>query len=258
MLNFTTAEITAWVGSLLWPFLRIGAMLLAAPLYGAGTVTTRVRIAFAFILAIVVAPLLPTPPAVEPLSLAGLVISAQQVLIGVSIGFVLQMVFSALTQAGEAIALSMGLGFASMVDPQSGVQVPVVSSYFVIMSTLMFLALNGHVALIELTLLSFQALPVGVEGISREGLWALVGWASTMFVYALLVALPAVAAMLLVNLSMGVITSAAPQLNIFAVGFPMMILLGFILLLLTLPVLLPQFTELLASGIDMMGQLTRQ
>jgi flagellar biosynthesis protein FliR len=163
------------------------------------------------------------------------------------IGFVLQMVFSALTQAGETIALSMGLGFASMVDPQQGAQVPVVSTYFVIMSTLMFLALNGHVALIELTLheLPHHARRGGGHHPGRS--LGLVSWGSTMFVYALLVAMPAVASMLLVNLSMGVITRAAPQLNIFAVGFPMMILLGFILLLLTIPVLLPQFTELLAT-----------
>lgn len=257
-MHFTTAEITAWVGSLLWPFLRIGAMLLAAPLFGARMVTVRIRLAFAFLLALVVAPLIPVPPAVEPLSLAGLVISAQQILIGLTIGFVLQMVFSAMSQAGETIALSMGLGFASMVDPQQGVQVPVVSTYFVIMSTLIFLALNGHVALIELTLMSFVSMPIAVDGIVRADLWALVSWGSTMFVYGLLVALPAVAAMLLVNLAMGVITRAAPQLNIFAVGFPMMILLGFVLLLVTLPVLVPQFTELLAEAFGLMGQITRR
>lgn len=257
-MQFTTAEITAWVGSLLWPFLRIGAMLLAAPLFGARMVTVRIRLAFAFLLALVVAPLIPVPPAVEPLSLAGLVISAQQILIGLTIGFVLQMVFSAMSQAGETIALSMGLGFASMVDPQQGVQVPVVSTYFVIMSTLIFLALNGHVALIELTLMSFVSMPIAVDGIVRADLWALVSWGSTMFVYGLLVALPAVAAMLLVNLAMGVITRAAPQLNIFAVGFPMMILLGFVLLLVTLPVLVPQFTELLAEAFGLMGQITRR
>jgi flagellar biosynthesis protein FliR len=255
-MNFATAEITAWVGSLLWPFLRIGAMLVAAPLFGARMVTVRIRLAFAFLLALVVAPLIPVPPAVEPLSLAGLVISAQQILIGLMIGFVLQMVFSAMSQAGETIALSMGLGFASMVDPQQGVQVPVVSSYFVIMSTLIFLALNGHVALIELTLMSFDSMPIAVDGIVRGDLWALVSWGSTMFVYGLLVALPAVASMLLVNLSMGVITRAAPQLNIFAVGFPMMILLGFVLLLLTLPVLVPQFTELLADAFGLIGGIT--
>ncbi|TVP84205.1 MAG: flagellar biosynthetic protein FliR [Thioalkalivibrio sp.] len=255
-MHFTTAEITAWVGSVLWPFLRIGAMLMAAPLFGAGMVTVRIRLAFAFLLALVVAPLIPLPPAVEPLSLAGMVISVQQILIGLTIGFVLQMVFSAMTQAGETIALSMGLGFASMVDPQQGVQVPVVSTYFVIMSTLIFLALNGHVALIELTLMSFHSMPVTVDGIARADLWALVSWGSTMFVYALLVALPAVASMLLVNLSMGVVTRAAPQLNIFAVGFPMMILLGFVLLLLTLPVLVPQFTDLLADAFTLIGQNT--
>ncbi len=257
-MHFTTAEITAWVGSLLWPFLRISAMLMAAPLFGARTVTVRIRLAFAFVLALVIAPLLPTPPAVDPLSLAGLVISAQQILIGLCMGFVLQMVFSALTQAGETLALSMGLGFASMIDPQQGVSVPVVSTYFLIMSTLIFLALNGHVALIELTLLSFHSLPIGIEGIVRENLWAIVSWGSSMFVFALLVALPAVASMMLVNLSMGVVTRAAPQLNIFAVGFPMMILLGFILLLLTLPVLLPQFTELLAEAFGLLGELVRQ
>ena len=253
---FTTAEITAWVGALLWPFLRISAMLIAAPLFGAGTVSVRIRVGMAFILALVVAPLIPTPPAVEPLSLAGLAIAVQQVVIGASIGFILQMVFSALTQAGESIALSMGLGFASMVDPQQGVQVPVVSTYFVIMATLMFLALNGHVAMIELTLQSFYTMPIAVDGLARADLWALVSWGSTMFVYGLLVAMPAVASMLLVNLSMGVITRAAPQLNIFAVGFPMMIMLGFILLMITIPVLMPQFTELLANAFELMGRIT--
>lgn len=255
---FTTAEITAWVGAVLWPFLRIGAMLVAAPLFGAGTVTVRIRLAFAFVLALVIAPLLPLPPAVEPLSMAGLMIAVQQILIGLTIGFVLQMVFSAVTQAGETIALSMGLGFASMIDPQQGVQVPVVSTYFVIMSTLVFLAMNGHLALIELTLSSFHTLPIAAEGVSRADLLALASWGSTMFTYALLVALPAVASMLVVNVSMGVVTRAAPQLNIFAVGFPMMIMLGFVLLLLTLPVLLPQFTDLLQEAFGLMGRLAGQ
>jgi len=218
----------------------------------------RIRLAFAFVLALVIAPLLPLPPAVEPLSMAGLMIAVQQILIGLTIGFVLQMVFSAVTQAGETIALSMGLGFASMIDPQQGVQVPVVSTYFVIMSTLVFLAMNGHLALIELTLSSFHTLPIAAEGVSREDLLALASWGSTMFTYALLVALPAVASMLVVNVSMGVVTRAAPQLNIFAVGFPMMIMLGFVLLLLTLPVLLPQFTDLLQEAFGLMGRLAGQ
>lgn len=253
-MHFTTAEIMTWVGALLWPFLRIGAMLAAAPMFGAQTVTVRIRLAFGFMLAVIIAPLLPPPPAVDPLSVAGLSIAIQQVLIGVMIGFVMQMVFSAMAQAGETIALTMGLGFASMVDPQ-GVQVPVISTYFTIITTLLFLAMGGHVALIELTLLSFQAMPISAEGIGRVEFWALVTWGSTMFRYALLVALPAVAAMLLVNISMGVITRASPQLNIFAVGFPMMIWLGFILIFLALPILLPQFSDFLFEAFRLLGDL---
>lgn len=253
---FTTAEIMTWVGSLMWPFLRISAMLVAAPLFGAGAVSVRIRVGFAFILALVVAPLIPEPPPVEPFSLLGVMIAAQQVLIGVTIGFVLQMIFSALTQAGEVMALAMGLGFASMIDPAQGVQVPVISSFLVIMATLLFLAMNGHIALIELTLLSFQTLPISDQGINQIHLGAVISWGSVMFMYGMLVALPAVASMLLVNISMGVITRAAPQLNIFAVGFPMMILLGFILLILNLPILLPRFTDLMHSAFQLLGSIT--
>ena len=233
-------------------------MLIAAPLFSAGAVTVRVRLGFAFLLALVIAPLIPTPPAVEPLSIPGLMIAIQQVLIGVIIGFVLQMVFSVLNQAGESIAKIMGLGLASMVDPQQGVQVPAISSYLVMMTTLMFLALNGHIALIELTLLSFHTLPVSADGLTREDFWNLVNWGSVMFMYALLVALPAVTSVLVVTIALGVISRASPQLNIFAVGFPVKIMLGFILLILTLPVLLAQFIEVLTQAFNLIGQITRQ
>jgi flagellar biosynthetic protein FliR len=257
-MQFTTAEITAWVGALLWPFIRIGAMLIAAPLFGAGAVTVRIRLGLAFMLAVLVAPLIPTPPAVEPLSFNGLMIAVQQVLIGVVLGFLIQMVFSALNQAGENIARSMGLGFASMVDPQQGVQVPALSSYLVMMTTLMFVALGGHIALIELTLVSFHTLPISPDGLTREDFWNLVNWGSVMYMYSLLVALPAVTSLLVVSIALGVISKAAPQLNIFAVGFPVKIMLGFILLILTLPVLLVQFTDLLTEAFEFMSQITEQ
>ncbi len=257
-MQFTTAEITAWVGSFLWPFIRISAMLIAAPLFGAGAVTVRIRLGLAFMLALLVAPLIPTPPAVEPLGFNGLMIAAQQVLIGVVIGFMIQMVFSALNQAGENMARAMGLGFASMVDPQQGVQVPALSSYLVMITTLMFAALNGHIALIELTLVSFQTLPISADGITRQDFWNLVNWGSVMYMYALLVALPAVTSLLVVSIALGVISKAAPQLNIFAVGFPVKIMLGFTLLTITLPVLLAQFIELLAEAFEFIGQVTRR
>lgn len=256
MVHLTGTELMGWVASLLWPFLRIGALLLAAPLFGAKTVPVRVRIGLALLLAWIVAPLLPPPPALDLLSLEALLVAAQQILVGLAMGFVLQLVFSALVMAGQNIAMSMGLGFASIVDAINGVQVTVVSQYFLILSTLLFLTLNGHLALIELLVESFRTLPVGIIGLSREGLWSLVGWGSEMFAGSLLIALPAVMALLMVNLAFGVVTRAAPQLNIFAVGFPVMMLGGFTVLFVTLPGLTDHLEALLVSALQLAQGLT--
>ncbi|MCG5514998.1 MULTISPECIES: flagellar biosynthetic protein FliR [Ectothiorhodospira] len=255
MFSFTETELIALVAAFVWPFVRISAMLLAAPIFGAGTVPVRIRIVLALVLALMVAPLLPEPPSVSPFSLEGLVVTAQQVLIGVTMGFIMQMVLSALTMAGESIALSMGLGYASMVDPAMGVQVPVVSQFFVIMGTLIFLAMNGHLVMLEMIVRSFELMPVAVDGLNRVDMWTVVQFGSTMYVGALLVGLPIVSAMLMVNLSMGVITRASPQLNIFAVGFPMMILLGFILIMFTLPALIPRIEDLAMAAFTVITRM---
>lgn len=253
MLTLSTAQIAGWVGSLLWPFLRIGAMFAAAPIFSARMVPVRVRVLLALVTAWILLPVLPASPAVDPISAEGFLIALHQILIGLSMGFALQLVFAALAVAGESVALSMGLGFASMVDPENGVQVPVVSSYYVLLATLLFMAFNGHLVLIGVLADSFQAMPVGGGAPQREGLWQLVHWAGRMFAGALMIALPALASMLLVNLAFGVITRAAPQLNIFAVGFPITLLLGFVLLLLTVPALAPNFEALLGAGFELMG-----
>lgn len=200
--------------------------------------------------------MLGSAPAVDPLSASGLLISINQLLIGFAMGFVLQVVFTAAMLAGEQVAMAMGLGFAQMADPQNGVQVPVVGQFFVVFSTLLFLALNGHLAVIQMVVKSFELLPVGIIGIERSGLWALVQWGGQLFSGALLIALPGVIALLAVNLAMGVITRAAPQMNIISVGFPATLWLGFVILLLGLPVYLPVFTELLDQGYETVTLLT--
>lgn len=248
MLVLTTEQIGAWLGGLFWPFVRISAMMMAAPVFGARIMPLRIRILMAFAFSLVAIPLLPPVPAIDPISYSGLMIVAQQVLIGVSMGFIIQMVFQALVVAGESIANGMGLGFARMVDPANGVQVPVVSQFLIVMATLLFVILNGHLMLIDLVVESFRILPISEQGLSGNGAWFLASWASQMFAGGLLVALPAVTAMLVVNISMGVITRAAPQLNIFAVGFPLMILLGFIFLAATTPSILSNFSILLMDG----------
>ncbi len=256
-MSVAAEDILLWVTALMWPFVRISAMLLVAPVFGARNVSVRVRIGLALLLAMLVAPQLSEQPFIDPLSLGGILVAAEQVVIGVAMGLVLQMVFSALIVAGQSLALSMGLGFASAVDPVGGVQVPMVSQYFLILGTLIFLALNGHLVLIELLIRSFETLPVSAGGLRPDDLWAVVSFGSTMFAGAMLIALPAVASLLLVNLAMGVITRAAPQLNIFAVGFPLTILAGFLLLILTLPSLSARIGELLLVAFPLVQQITR-
>ncbi|MFT7497415.1 MAG: flagellar biosynthetic protein FliR [Urechidicola sp.] len=245
------AQATAFVGSLMWPSMRIGAMLMAMPVLGTRMVPARIKILTTFVISIFVLPLLPPIPEVEALSLLGLFISFQQILIGFAMGFTLQLVFGSLMIAGEAIAMSMGLGFASMIDPNNGVSVPVISQLLVIMGTLLFLALGGHLMLIQLVVNSFQTLPISPTGIERESFWAIVNWGSQMFIGAIWIAIPALVSMLVVTLSLGVMTRAAPQLNIFSVGFPVTMFLGFIILMLILPGILPRFKQMMLEAMQL-------
>ncbi|MCP4979179.1 MAG: flagellar biosynthetic protein FliR [Gammaproteobacteria bacterium] len=250
-MDFNFAQATAFVGSLIWPMMRISAMFIAMPVIGTRLVPTRVKIIITLVLSVVVLPLLPELPQVEALSLQGLFISAQQILIGLSMGFTMQLVFGALMIAGEAIAMSMGLGFASMVDPTNGVNVPVISQFFMIIGTLLFLVLGGHLLLIQLVVSSFESMPISSTGVGRNSFWALVAWGSQMFVGALWVAIPALISMLVITLAMGVMTRAAPQLNIFSVGFPVSMFMGFIILLLVIPGLLPRFNQMMLQAMQL-------
>ncbi|VAX10859.1 Flagellar biosynthesis protein FliR [hydrothermal vent metagenome] len=248
---FTEAAIATWLASFLWPLMRISAVFVAAPIFASRQVPVRWRAALALVITWIVMPVLPPAPVVETFSHDAAMIAMQQIAIGVFIGFVLQMVFAALVFGGQVMAYSMGLGFASMMDPQNGVQVPVVSQYYMILATLAFLVLNGHLILIELMIDSFTTLPIAVDGLTRNTLWEIASWGGRIFAGGLLMSLPVVTALLLVNLGMGIIARAAPQLNIFAVGFPMAMLIGFLLMWVTIPDVLHNFGLLVNEGFQM-------
>lgn len=227
-----------------WPFFRIAGVIMVAPVFGARLVPPRVRIALAVAVTVVMSPLLPVTQPFE-LGLATGFTVAQEILIGVAIGFCLQMIFDALIIAGQTIAMSMGLGFAMMVDPQRGISVPVLSQFFVILGLLIFLALGGHLATLRLIADSFVSLPVG-QPLGAQGAWTVAVWGSQMFAGALRIALPAATALLIANIAFGVMSRAAPTLNLFAVGLPAGLLIGFLLLLLNighLSTLVAQFLE---------------
>jgi len=249
MIAVTSMELNTWMVAFLWPFLRIGAMFSAAPVFGARMVPVKVRAALALVMSLMMAPVVVQDlPVIELFSAEGLMVAVQQILIGLAMGFTLQLVFSAIVIAAQSIAMSMGLGFANAVDPQNGVQVPVVAQYYLTLATLMFLALNGHLILVQILVDSFQSLPIGQAGLTPADIWALVGWGGRMFAGAVAIALTAMASLLLVNLAFGVMSRAAPQLNIFGVGFPVMMLTGFVIIMLSVPGMTPHVSNLMQDA----------
>jgi len=256
-LNFAEAEILGWVKSFIWPLMRISAMFVALPVFSLRAVPVRVRLILSVAITFVIIPLLPPLPGVDMFSYGGGLVAIQQLMIGLLIGFIVQLVFAAIVFAGQGIAYSMGLGFASMVDPQSGQQVPVVAQLYVITGTLIFLSLDGHLLMIKMLLDSFTSLPIGMAGLGKADIWTLIAWSSRLFAGGLLLAMPVIISLLLVNISFGVATRAAPQLNIFSVGFPVTLMLGILLIWLTLPDVLDQFGGILTDAYDLIGLLLR-
>jgi flagellar biosynthetic protein FliR len=238
-MTFALNDLMLLVERFMLPFIRLGALFVAAPFFGAVTIPVRVRIILAIAVTVILLPLLGEPAAVELLSGEGFLLVLQQVAIGLGIGLVLQFVVAAVVMAGHAIATSMGLSFASTVDPQAGVQVTIVGQFYLIISTLFFLAIDGHLRLLQLLALSFEKFPVSQFVLDATFFSEIALYSAQMFVTGTLLALPVMVGVLLINVGFGVMTRAAPQLNIFSIGFPMSMLGGFILMLLSMPVLLP-------------------
>ena len=227
-------DVLALFYTFLWPMTRISACLIATPILSSMSVNTRLRVSLAMVLTILIYPLHDWP-IVDVLSGAGLVLFLEQVVIGVMMGLILQIVFAAVSAAGEFVSLSMGLGFAMMADPNSGVQTPVISQFLVILATLVFVSIGGHLILIELLLDSFRLWPIGEPQLEMAMVWDLLQWSVLLFTGATMIALPAMVVLLLTNSAMGVVSRAAPSLNVFAVGFPLTLLMGIVVLIVLLP-----------------------
>lgn len=256
-MNFTEQELLSALASVAWPFVRISSMFISIPVLSVKALPAKVRVLAALLITYVVFPVLPEIPNIEIFSYQGLLVTIQQLVIGLSTGFVLQMVFAVMLVGGQSIAYSMGLGFSSMVDPATGIQVPVIAQVFVVSSSLMFLAVNGHLLLIEMLVASFTTLPIDVVGFNLNDIWSIVIWSSQMFTGGLLLALPVMSALLFVNISFGVAARAAPQLQIFGVGFPITIMLGMVLIWVSIANTLDVFSDVLSNGFIFIGQLLR-
>ncbi|KVM63453.1 flagellar biosynthetic protein FliR [Burkholderia ubonensis] len=256
MFSVTYAQLNAWLTAFLWPFVRMLALVAVAPVTGHASVPGRVKIGVAAFMALVVAPTLGAMPAVTVFSAQGIWIVVTQFLIGVAMGFTMQIVFAAAQAAGDAIGLSMGLGFATFFDPHASGATPVMGRFLNAVAILAFLAFDGHLQVLAALAASFQALPVSAELLHAPGWRTLAAFGATVFQMGLLLALPVVAALLIANLALGILNRAAPQVGIFQVGFPVTMLVGLLLVQLMVPNMVPFFGHLFDMGVDAMGRVT--
>lgn len=227
-----------------WAMLRIGGFFMVVPVIGSQMVSPRIRIALTFATALAVSPLLPKMPSLNDIDLGLGLLAVAQVIIGIGLGFTTIVFFQLFTVAGQFIAMQTGLGFASMVDPTNGISVTVLSQFFLMMVSLTFVAMNGHLVLLEVLIEGFLRAPMGIDGGIPALSWQIASLGSWMFGGAVLIALPAVTSLLVVNLALGVMTRAAPQLNIFSLGFPFALLFGLVIIWVSLYGFTPQFEGL--------------
>ena len=231
-MNVAAVDIVERFYAFLWPMLRISALLLAAPIFSLSAVTVRIRVLFALALSVMIYPMFDWP-VIDPLSAPGLLEILNQLVIGVFMGLMLQIVTAAVVVSGQAVSNAMGLSMASLIDPNLG-NVPVIAQFLLILSTLIFVSLGGHAMLLALVIESFASLPVGRSLIDQIAYGQLVSWSSMMFLGAVLTALPVMVTLLFISVGLGVVTRAAPSLNIFSVGLPATIVAGFFVLIVSL------------------------
>ncbi|HTP72120.1 MAG TPA: flagellar biosynthetic protein FliR [Burkholderiaceae bacterium] len=242
MLTFTDADLQAWIMPLLWPFLRALALFTSLPVIGQRVVPVRVRIALAFFITVAAQATLPPMPAIALDTPAALLLAAQQVLIGLVLGFAVRIVFTAVEMAGEVIGLQMGLNFASFFDPATASQTNGSGRLFGAMVALLFIVIDGHLAVIAALAQSFSAFPVSTDVLGWLRALQPQAWGAEVFHLALWIALPLIGMLLFVNVVLGVISRVAPQINVFAVGFPITLSVGLIGMLVTLPMMQSPFT----------------
>jgi flagellar biosynthetic protein FliR len=249
VITFTEAQLAAWITPIFWPFLRVAALFTVAPVFSSRAIPVRGKIALAFFVALAAQASFPDMPVIgfdDPQALA---IVVQQVGVGLAMGFAVRVVFAAVEVAGEVVGFQMGLNFAAFFDPTIGAQSSAVARFFGQMTSLLFLAMNGHIMVLLAIIQSFKSFPVDrnfLESLARMKLHRL---GAELFASALWIALPMVGILMFVNLALGVISRVAPQINIFAVGFPITLVVGLICIAITLPMLNQPFVVLMEQSV---------
>ncbi|MBT9517356.1 MULTISPECIES: flagellar biosynthetic protein FliR [Methyloversatilis] len=254
MINLSAAQLDLWMAGFLFPLARIMGLIATAPILSNRAIPARIRMGFGAAMTLALIPALP-PSGLIVGSWPGLLALLQQMLIGIALGFSMRVVFTAIDLAGELIGLQMGLGFAMFYDPDNAAQSPVISEFLGLLAMLIFLSINGHLMLLAVIGNSFEWWPVGADLFPANGWMAIARWGSTIFSAGVMLALPVIAALLVVNIALAILTRAAPTLNLFAIGFPVTLIAGFVMLLLSMPFFAPALQQLFDYGLRTVAQL---
>lgn len=244
-----------FIADLLLPLARISAMLMVMVGIGVKTVPARVKLVLAIFITLITMPVIPSSQFTDLFSFAMILVVLQQVLIGVAIGFASVLMINTFVLAGQILAMQTGLGFASIVDPANGQNVPAVGQFYLILATLLFWVYDGHLMMVKMIVHSFHVFPIDgtwwpVTNYQTIALWG--GW---MFATALVLSLAPLTAMLVINFAFGVMTRAAPQLNIFTIGFPFTLVAGLVIIWATMGNFTVQFEFQWLKMVELMCDL---
>lgn len=257
MISVSSAQLDAWLGLFFFPLTRILGLLATAPVFSNAAMPTRIRLVAGLAITFALSAAMPAPPPVPLSSWLTLAIVAEQLLIGAMMGFSLRIAFAALDVAGELIGLQMGLSFATFFDPGSSGETPVMAQFLGLLTALIFLSMNGHLLTVTLLAESFALLPISATPFHAAALSSLLTAAAMMFSLGVMLALPLITALLVANISLGVLARVAPTLNLFAVGFPVTLALGFIVLLLSLPYIGAAMEDVFSRGFSTLTTVLR-
>lgn len=257
MISFSDADLTRWIGEFFWPFLRILALFGAAPAYNSVSIPVRAKVALAFVVAVAVAGTVQQSAPFD-LSWATVVLVFEQVLVGLAIGFAMQLTLGAMMLAGEFVGMQMGFGFASLFDFQSGFQVPVMANFFSLVALLLFVALNGHLVLLGVLVKSFTVVPIAAgSGITADGWRALARSGAVLFQLGTWLALPVIAVLLAAHLAVGFVSRVAPQFNVMSVGFSVFMWVGFAAVVALVPFFVPAVEHIIEAGLALIASVLR-
>jgi len=259
MISVTSAQLSAWLAMFIFPFTRILALIASSPVLGNKQIPVRVKVGLALLLTVIIAPTLDAQPGVEVASALGFVVLLQQILAGFAIGFTIRLIFVAVEMSGELAGMQMGLGFASFYDPLNASFTPVVAQFLGIIAALAFLGMDGHLYMLEALADSFHTFPISASVPHALALHTLAAWGGSVFAHALQLAMPVIGALLITNLALAILTRSAPQLNIFQIGFPITLAVGFAALVLAIPYFAPLLDQMihtsLGTALHVMQQL---